>query len=1094
MSKLLTHGNEQSKRKVKLDNSQISLVNLPLAIVIYKGFKPIFMNEHFLEMVGSTEAAKNLLANKRFKQACDEIKITNDSTYFEVSKSNLTVRCIASPVPGDLSSVVIIFENITHNALEDNCNILLYRLSLILSSTSQTIEQKLQLVVDQILFEFDCASCVIYRFDKTDGNLHQSAWGTIKIDLRQNNHSPIFKIGEGIIGKAAKTLKPIVTNNESNINHYVEKRHRLFRGTLLAVPLVSQGKLYGVLMVARDSGLNFTNQSVQIFLTIANRIAMAIENDQIKQEDQRQNALVRQLSGGISTEGQQWENVLANIATLAQVDESFLLYREEKNCKLFFTSHSSNPNLKGLEKGLRALLEEHQIIDFFKDRKHLVIEKQQNTLTDLLAQYGISNGLVFPLVSRHRIYGFLLVSNSLWKRQFEEREINVLANLATQIASVLLTNESHEALLNERNKLDQLVNSLRDGLIYYSLDMRVAQYNNAFGRLVGLKKNIIGMPWELVLSKQSTTYCNYNLLRSFDPVEFLRNAISQGKVSRGIATISTKPPKIIEVTVAPVYDREQRISGVLSHMRDITQVHELQQKTIARVDQLTLLFKISSVAGFNAKEIVRRTLRLGLQLLPVKGISIILMDGDNDQTSSIENVGDVETLNQVKTLIDKRIKNVLKSGKSEAMHLRSDSNKDKVHMLMIPINGRHQSCRGVLVAVDKKDRAFFTKEDIHLLTIVSTQLASKLDTAWLLNQVEADRNKLAAIIEQSFDGIVVLDAESNIQLWNESLERLTGIKEEEVMFRSLSDVRKTVTVVAETKVDNLIEIEMKHKITGKTVWLGVTYSPIIHAGQKTGYVAIIRDVSRQKELERTKNEFISTASHELRSPITAIVGYLSMLKRGDAGRIVNQQQAFFVDKAYQNSKRMVALIEDLLTTTRMETGQVRFQLQAINMVEVIDSILGDVCFKANTKNIKVTIDRDNYASVLADRNGIEQVLNNIINNAIKYTPYGGRVSISFKSKRLDGEPVVITDITDSGVGIDSSDYERIFEKFTRLDSPLSVSAGGTGLGLYITKTIVDNLGGRLTVKSRPGKGSTFSIILPSAKKNISRNKKERSSK
>jgi PAS domain S-box-containing protein len=503
----------------------------------------------------------------------------------------------------------------------------------------------------------------------------------------------------------------------------------------------------------------------------------------------------------------------------------------------------------------------------------------------------------------------------------------------------------------------------------------------------------------------------------------------------------------------------------------------------ARVQQLTHLFKISSVTGFNSQQIIRRILRLTLDLLSVRSAQLVLRDSTQSDIASVDTSGDKVLAKAVAAKLKKKVDWVCENNQPIGLKVKPSKDAQPVHVLIVPVCGHQNVCLGTLIVIDKENHSYFSREDTNLLAIVATQIATKLDNAWLLNKIEEERNKFANIIDQSVDGIFVTDSEGRIEIWNRAAERLTGLTEAEVMGKSSQEIGDVVERLETVQIDDHInEIKIVNKQTDRQIWLGTAYAPISYNKQTTGYVCIIRDISRQKELERSKNDFVSTASHELRSPITAIVGYLSMLQRGDAGVITNRQQAFFVDKAYANAKRMVMLIEDILMTTRVENGQIRYSMESVHLADLIDTILADVRFKAEEKQIQISYDKKNETKVYTDKDAIIQVITNIVTNAIKYTPNKGHVHINFKQDKIDNQPVLITMIKDDGVGIDPADQEKVFEKFSRIDNPLSVSAGGTGLGLYITKTIIEELGGKIWIESEKGKGSTFYISLPVARR------------
>ncbi len=1053
----------------------IERLNLPAALYVSGHLYP----NRRLEQLVSTDELALLSRSDRISQIARQMAIVNDTMSFDLSLGERTYHCMASTCTDNSRSLLLTFEDISAEANSEKNNALLYRLTLLFSSGRRPLTETLQMALDQILFELALFDGSIMLFDTTSGTLAPVAWGTTNLNSSINGTS-VFKLGQGIGGRVAQTLRPIVIPDVMNDPRFIRKFTDTGHLTLLCLPLSIGSQIFGVMSLTRNHTQVFSDREVQFFSTIANRLSLLIEADQIDKREQKEAELHQLISSSLNIYDQ-IDDMVRLVSELLKVDRC-LIFEHQSNSLQALPRPIGSVGSTRINRNQLVALRRHLTPQFYKKTGHRLkkpLFSFRKTNTD-----ETSPGILIPLVARGRHVGCLFAQNTTWNRSFTDTELEIAHSIASQLAVAMEISQFHEEVLEERNQMQQVLDSMRDGVVLYTPDMRVALYNQATRRLLGIRKDFTGQNWEEALNTGAMKYSEHTLIRHFDAYKFFNDAIKQGKTSTGLATVTTKPPRTLEIATGPVYDRQGNISGVLSHSRDITQMHELQLKMAARVQQLTGLFKISSVSGFNVQQIVRRILRLVLPLLSIKASQLILIDQQTKQPYALESVGETELLKKISPKLARKIKWVIKQAEPRAYTIRAKSDEQNIHALITPILGHHDTCIGVLLTLDQQPHRSFSRDDINLLGIVAARIASKLDNAWLLNQVEEDRNKLAAIIEQSVDGILVLDNENRIQIWNTALENLSGLLSDEVMGQDVISIRNKIEVLEQTEDGNLTEMKIRNSKTGNMVWLGIAYSPITQdrGGEIIGYIAIVRDITRQKELEKTKNEFVSTASHELRSPITAIVGYLSMLKRGDAGQIVNRQQAFFVDKAYQNAKRMVGLIEDLLMTTRMETGQLRYQVEPINILPIVENVISDLRFRAEEKEIEIKLQRTAQTLALTDRDGIHQVLNNIINNAIKYTPNKGKVAISFRSVTEDKLPYLIISINDSGVGIDPVDQAKIFEKFSRVDNPLSVSAGGTGLGLYITQSIIEELGGTIWVESERDKGSTFYIRLPRPEK------------
>lgn len=260
--------------------------------------------------------------------------------------------------------------------------------------------------------------------------------------------------------------------------------------------------------------------------------------------------------------------------------------------------------------------------------------------------------------------------------------------------------------------------------------------------------------------------------------------------------------------------------------------------------------------------------------------------------------------------------------------------------------------------------------------------------------------------------------------------------------------------------------------------LRINTAPVLDAkGNFLGLVKTLHDITVEKKIEQMKNEFVSTVSHELRTPLTSIKGYVDLILEGDAGKI-NKTQREFLQIVKQNNDRLVALINDLLDISRIESGRIHLKIEPNNMKDIVMGAIHTLRALIENKKMDLVVEiPEGLPLVAADRDRIGQVVINFLSNAVKYTPPGGKV-VAKLTRRRDGE--LITSVEDNGIGISEEDQEQLFSKFFRVDSSLTREIGGSGLGLSICKTIVELHGGKIWVESEVGKGSTFSFSLPLA--------------
>jgi PAS domain S-box-containing protein len=354
----------------------------------------------------------------------------------------------------------------------------------------------------------------------------------------------------------------------------------------------------------------------------------------------------------------------------------------------------------------------------------------------------------------------------------------------------------------------------------------------------------------------------------------------------------------------------------------------------------------------------------------------------------------------------------------------------------------------------------------------------------ILEDVEEARNlaleekeKTLAIINNLSDGLLVFDRENRISLINPQAENFFNIKSNQAVGMLLSDLIEIPTI---KPLINFLGKEFRtvfreELIVNENLILEVSTVPIIREREKTGTLIILHDVTREKIVERLKTEFVSLSAHQLRTPLSAIKWSLKMLLDGDLGEITEEQKNF-IQKTYEANEKMIELINDLLDVTRIEEGRYLYKIELVEIDEVIKNIIDSLREVAKGKGVELKFEKtkEKLPKIKLDKEKIGLAIQNLIENAIHYNLPGGKVTVSLKRVKKEVE----ISVSDTGIGIPKDQQKRIFSKFFRGSNAIKMETSGTGLGLYITKNIIEAHGGEIWFESEEGKGTTFYFTLP----------------
>lgn len=384
---------------------------------------------------------------------------------------------------------------------------------------------------------------------------------------------------------------------------------------------------------------------------------------------------------------------------------------------------------------------------------------------------------------------------------------------------------------------------------------------------------------------------------------------------------------------------------------------------------------------------------------------------------------------------------------------------------------RHENQFYGCIWIGYQKARIFSEEEISFYLTLAGQAALATSNANLFLKAEVGRQQLAAILESTPDPVLVTDAQDRLLLVNPAASQVLGRTNELIAGFPIE------RVIAQADLIELLKSESNDRKSAEIVmpddriYLAIASSTSMN-GQRSGRVCILRDVTSFKQLDALKSEFVSTVSHDLRSPLTLISGYATMLTMvGD----LNDQQSNYVRKITHGIDHMSRLVSNLLDLGRIEAG-VGLQLALVPVREVVDQIIATLNQQALQKQIDLSAQflEGSEPIIEVDQALLQQALHNLVENAIKYTSAGGRVVIKFEVRQENALFIV----SDSGIGIAPVDQSRLFEKFYRVTRKGSQQQRGTGLGLAIVKSIAERHGGRVWVESQLGRGSSFYMLVP----------------
>ncbi|MEN6620727.1 MAG: ATP-binding protein [Smithella sp.] len=377
---------------------------------------------------------------------------------------------------------------------------------------------------------------------------------------------------------------------------------------------------------------------------------------------------------------------------------------------------------------------------------------------------------------------------------------------------------------------------------------------------------------------------------------------------------------------------------------------------------------------------------------------------------------------------------------------------------------------GAAILLNTSDETRKLADNINYLV---DELNSKIRLA------NEESSKLVAAFASMTEGVMILDSADRIEVINQAMGHMLAMQYGDITGKTLmeafrnADLQRAFLKFKETREPIFQEITLG---STQPVILSISITGVKGSADNEKTMIVFHDVTRLKKLEQVRVDFVANVTHEIRTPLTAILGYLETLRDG---AITNPDEAQkFIDIILKHAERLNRLVEDLLTISKVELGEVKFHLENISVGDAVNNVLPLISPKAKIKNIILdNLVMEKISQIRADKDRLSQILINILDNAVKFTPEKGKVSIAAEETK---EYFVVT-VRDTGIGIPGEEIERLGERFYRVDRNRSRELGGTGLGLSIVKHLMIAHGGKMEIASQLGQGTKVSLYFPLAK-------------
>ncbi len=884
--------------------------------------------------------------------------------------------------------------------------------------SSSSLDDILEATMDIILKLLRVERMNIMLYDRQTEELYACAsWGMDDLPLGVDR----LKLGEGVAGYALKTGKPYQMPVRGVDEIFIDSPpdQKEIR-SILAFPLIVEGRKIGVINVGSVYHYRiFSDAEKKKLSLIASRAALAIENSILMKE--RMNFL---------------DELTRKNKTLEK-KTSELSDREEK---LTTTTAQLRESLVRLEKTGSRLSE---LYDFSRAisrslELEIILETGLNRITSVLSD---------PDLSMH-----LSILDSELQHYIENSSRKIHGKL---ISSEILKKELPEEIFN-----------------MLTVDRKTVSYKN-------LKDNI---DFQL-----SPLFRDYGSFYAFP--------LTAGEKVHGILVIRGHRENLLAV------EDIHLLINMVNHMTMAIDNSIRYLEIMDRSERVDLINRMNREIGFSLDmgDLLDKIATFSCKMLKLQSAAIYLYDENNnlkllelkDNDMKRELLEDKEITDILESFIKSR--KVFFASSPEDLKKRKFSVFTKINassLIIMPLHSKHRKI-GMLMLFDRRSIPYLPRQ-VEFYRLFSSQVGLIIDNAYLFSGIMNEKDRIESVFRSMKEGLVCIDQEHRITVFNRAAEEITGWKEHEILGKSCKTIfccdssSKQRDCIDSCVLDNIIEIDDKVKElrvegkyltpSGEEKYLSAVISVLSMDGKPAGGVFVFRDITEEKEYNKRRQDYLAGLSHDMFTPLTAIKGYTTtLLLHGE--RFDQDTQMRFVKIINSEIDRITRILYNLMSLSRMETQHLTANIQPQILIYIIQKVV-DI-HSLNTDKHQLVIDESikKTPPLMADGDHLEQILNNLISNAIKYSPAGGDIRIS-SCQEGDFYRIIVED---QGIGVEEQNLEKIFNRYERESRKSMQSISGMGLGLFITRALVSIQGGEIFAERIPEGGSRFIFTLPVAK-------------